>query len=231
MDRLSFDRIKHKILKYKLKGDKDMIIKDDKFLQFNEEIKQRGGCKKVSLEEGDEIAVKLLNELKVSKSGIGIAAPQIGIDAQVMVVNVKEPRVFINPEILSLDDEILFKEACLSFPNKHITTNRHKWVQITCDNLQRDFGCGKAVVFGPTNEHMEDDGEDPDGLWESVCVQHEYDHLQGITMYDRRHITPQAKSEKTYGRNEKVILIKGDESKTIKYKKADKYLNDGWVIQ
>ncbi len=231
MDRLGFDKIKHKILKYKLKGDKDMLIKDDKFLQFNEEIKQRGGCKKVSLEEGDEIAVKLLNELKTSKSGIGIAAPQIGYDAQVMVVNVKEPLVFINPKILSLDDEILFKEACLSFPNKQITTNRHKYVQITCDNLQRDFGCGKAVVFGPTNEHMEDSDGDPDGLWESVCVQHEYDHLQGITMYDRRHIVPQAKSEKTYGRNEKVILIKGEETKTIKYKKADKYLNDGWVIQ
>lgn len=231
MDRLGFDKIKHKILKYKLKGDKDMLIKDDKFLQFNEEIKQRGGCKKVSLEEGDEIAIKLLNELKTSKSGIGIAAPQIGYDAQVMVVNVKEPLVFINPKILSLDDEILFKEACLSFPNKQITTNRHKYVQITCDNLQRDFGCGKAVVFGPTNEHMEDSDGDPDGLWESVCVQHEYDHLQGITMYDRRHIVPQAKSEKTYGRNEKVILIKGEETKTIKYKKADKYLNDGWVIQ
>ena len=231
MDRLGFDKIKHKILKYKLKGDKDMLIKDDKFLQFNEEIKQRGGCKKVSLEEGDEIAIKLLNELKTSKSGIGIAAPQIGYDAQVMVVNVKEPLVFINPKILSLDDEILFKEACLSFPNKQITTNRHKYVQITCDNLQRDFGCGKAVVFGPMTEHMEDEPEDTDGLWESVCVQHEYDHLQGITMYDRRYIAPQAKSEKTYGRNEKVILIKGEETKTIKYKKADKYLNDGWVIQ
>ena len=231
MDRLGFDKIKHKILKYKLKGAKDMIIKDDKFLQFNEEIKQRGGCKKVSLEEGDEIAIKLLNELKTSKSGIGIAAPQIGYDAQVMVVNVKEPLVFINPTILSLDDEVLFKEACLSFPNKYITTNRHKWVQITCDNLQRDFGCGKAVVCGPTNAHMEDDGEDPDGLWESVCIQHEYDHLQGITMYDRRHIVPQAKSEKTYGRNEKVIIIKGEETKTIKFKKADKYLNDGWIIQ
>ena len=231
MDRIGFNRIKHKILKYKLKGEKDMIIKDDKFLQFNEEIKQRGGCKKVTLEEGDEIAAELLQELTKSKSGIGLAATQMGYDAQVMVVNVKKPLVFINPKILSLDDEIIFKEACLSFPNKYINTNRYKWIQITCDNLQRDFGCGKAVVCGPTNEHMEEDGKDPDGLYEGVCIQHEYDHLQGITMFDRRHIIPQAKSEKTYGRNDKVILIKGEETKTIKYKKADKYLNDGWVIQ
>ena len=56
-------------------------------------------------------------------------------------------------------------------------------------------------------------------------------HLQVISMFYRRYIVTQAKSEKTYGRNEKVILIKGDESKTIKYKKAEQYLNDGWVIQ
>ena len=147
MDRLGFDKIKHKILKYKLKGAKDMIIKDDKFLQFNEEIKQRGGCKKVSLEEGDEIAVKLLNELKTSKSGIGIAAPQIGIDAQVMVVNVKKPLVFINPEILSLDDEIIYKEACLSFPNKYINTHRHLWVNIKADNFEQHYNNLVDTIF------------------------------------------------------------------------------------
>ena len=123
MDRIGFDRIKHKVLNFKLKGDKNMIIKEDKFLQFNEQIKQQGGCKKVSLEEGEQIAAELLEELTKSKSGVGLAAPQIGYDAQVMVVNVKKPMVFINPTILSLDDEIIYKEACLSFPNKYINTN------------------------------------------------------------------------------------------------------------
>ena len=231
MDRIGFDRIKHKVLKFKLKGDKNMILKDKKFLQFNEEIKQRGGCKKVSFEEGEQIAAELLQELKTSKSGVGLAAPQIGYDAQVMVVNVKKPMVFINPTILSLDDEIIYKEACLSFPNKYINTHRYKWVNIKADNFEQHYKCGGSMVFGPTNEHMEDDGQDPDGLLEGVCIQHEFDHLQGITMYDRRYIVPQVVSEKTYGRNEKVILIKGEETKTIKYKKADKYLNDGWVIQ
>ena len=231
MDRVGFDRIKYKVKNFKLKREQSMLLKDEKFLQFNEEIKKNGGCKKVSLEEGDKIAAELLQELTKSKSGIGLAATQLGYDAQVMVVNVKEPLVFINPQILKLEDDIIFKEACLSFPNKYINTKRSKWVTINCDNLQRDFGCGKAVVCGPTNAHMNEDGQDPDGLYESVCIQHEFDHLQGFTMYDRRYIVPQVKSEKTYGRNEKVILIKGEESKTIKYKKAEKYLNDGWVIQ
>ena len=208
-----------------------MILKEDKFIQFNEQIRKQGGCKKVSFEEGEQIASELLDELSNSKTGVGLAAPQIGYDAQVMVVNVKKPMVFINPTILSLDDEIIYKEACLSFPNKYINTNRYKWVNIKADNFEQHYKCGGSMVFGPTNEHMEDDGQDPDGLLEGVCIQHEFDHLQGITMYDRRYIVPQVKSEKTYGRNEKVILIKGDETKTIKYKKADKYLNDGWIIQ
>ena len=125
MDRVGFDRIKHKVLKFKLKGDKNMILKENKFLQFNEEIKQRGGCKKVSFEEGEQIAAELLEELTKSKSGVGLAAPQIGYDAQVMVVNVKKPMVFINPTILSLDDEVIYQEACLSFPNKYINTYRY----------------------------------------------------------------------------------------------------------
>jgi len=111
MDRVGFNKFRHKIKNFKIKGKQSMIITEDKFLQFNEQIKEQGGCKKVTLKEGDEIATKLLKELSVSKTGIGIAAPQLGIDAQVMVVNVKNPLVFINPHIISLDSEIIFKEA------------------------------------------------------------------------------------------------------------------------
>ena len=231
MDRVGFDKLKHKIKNFNFKGDNNMILKEDKFLQFNEQIKQQGGCKKVSFEQGEQIAAELLEELTKSKTGVGIAAPQIGYDAQVMVVNVKKPMVFINPTMISLTDEVVYKEACLSFPNKYINTNRYKWVNIKADNFEQHYDCGGSMVFGPIDEHMNDDGQDPDGLLEGVCIQHEFDHLQGITMYDRRYIVPQVVSEKVYGRNEKVILIKGEETKTIKYKKAEQYLNDGWIIQ
>ena len=43
--------------------------------------------------------VKLLDELRKSKSGIGLAANQIGINKRVCVINVKEPIVLINPTI------------------------------------------------------------------------------------------------------------------------------------
>ena len=57
MDRVGFDKLKHKIKNFNFKGDNNnMILKEDKFIQFNEQIKQQGGCKKVSFEQGEQIA-------------------------------------------------------------------------------------------------------------------------------------------------------------------------------
>ena len=70
-----------------------MIIKDKTKLQKK--------CSPVSIEEGEIIGAKLLMELRTSEqSGIGLAANQIGIQKRVCVVNVKEPLVLINPEIV-----------------------------------------------------------------------------------------------------------------------------------
>ena len=70
-----------------------MIIEDI------EELKKP--CEVVSIKEGEEIAVKLLHELRNSEiPGIGLAANQIGIQKRVCVINVKEPLVLINPKIV-----------------------------------------------------------------------------------------------------------------------------------
>ncbi len=91
-----------------------MIIKDiDKLKEPCEEVKD--------YEQAETIAASLLKELTNSKSGIGLAANQIGIDTRVCVVNVKEPFVLINPKIVDKSEEtFVFPEGCLSFPNKKI---------------------------------------------------------------------------------------------------------------
>ena len=53
-------------------------------------------CEIVSLKDGEEIAARLLHELRQSESGIGLAANQIGINKRVCLINVKEPIVLIN---------------------------------------------------------------------------------------------------------------------------------------
>ena len=60
----------------------------------------------LSYGEGEDIAKRLLDELSNSKSGIGLAANQIGINKRVCVINVKEePLILINPEIIEKSKE------------------------------------------------------------------------------------------------------------------------------
>ena len=68
--------------------------------------------KEVSIEEGLEIAKVLFETLNKRKDGIGLAANQVGIDAAVAVVNVREPLILINPTIKEQWDEIGYYEGC-----------------------------------------------------------------------------------------------------------------------
>ena len=181
----------------------------------------------VSVEEGEKIGAQLLKEL--GDKGIGLAANQIGINKRVCVVNVKEPVVLINPEIIEKsEDTFAFIEGCLSFPGEAVRTKRYKWVKVKADNYTT------TLYFSVWNDDSEE-GYDKDKYlqqaYETACVQHEIDHLDGITMHERELImTPTKRAYRKIGRNEKVLISKGTESKTIKYKKYEKMEKDGWVL-
>tara|TARA_R110002020_G_scaffold148_1_gene737 strand:- start:575 stop:1183 length:609 start_codon:yes stop_codon:yes gene_type:complete len=182
-----------------------------------------------SIEEGEKIAVKLLDELTKSNSGIGLAANQIGINKRVCVINVNEPVVLINPEIIEKsEDTFAFIEGCLSFPNDTIKTQRYKWVKVKSDNH-------KQTLYFSVWDNESGEGYDKDKYimkaYETACIQHEIDHLDGYTMYDRELILEPIKRKKDkIGRNTKVLIKKGDETKTIKYKKFEKMSEDGWTL-
>ena len=189
-----------------------MIIKDKSKLTTR--------CKPTNIKDGEEIAVRLLHELRTSEqSGIGLAANQIGINKRVCVVNVKEPLVLINPKIIERSEkEFIFPEGCLSFPNKKVRTKRNVSIKVKADNHE------STLSFSADSDEIND-------AFECVCVQHEIDHLDGITMFDREFkLEPIKREGKKIGRNEKVMITKGSESKTLKYKKAEPMLEDGWVL-
>ena len=191
-----------------------MIIKDKKKLEVK--------CSPVSVKEGEEIGVRLLHELRESNNGIGLAANQIGINKRVCVINVKEPLVLINPKIVEKSKEqFIFPEGCLSFPDSKIKTTRHQDIVVEADNHD-----GK-LSFSANSKDIND-------AFECVCVQHEIDHLDGITMFDREFrqepIVRGVNTPKKIGRNEKVTITKGTESKVLKYKKAEPMLGDGWTL-
>ena len=191
-----------------------MIIKDKTQLEKK--------CAPVSVKEGEEIGVRLLHELRESENGIGLAANQIGINKRVCVVNVKEPLVLINPKIVEKSKEqFVFAEGCLSFPDSKIKTTRHQDIVVEADNHNGQLS------FSANSQDIND-------AFECVCVQHEIDHLDGITMFDREFksepIVKGVNAPKKIGRNEKVTITKGSESKVLKYKKATPLLEDGWTL-
>lgn len=190
-----------------------MIIKDEK--------KLKQACEPCSsIQEGEEIGAQLLKELSKSKNGIGLAANQIGINKRVCVVNVKQPIVLVNPKIVSKSkEEFSFPESCLSFPKKHIKTIRNVSVKVEADNYE-----GQTLHFSAESEDVKD-------AFECACVQHEIDHLDGITMFDRQlkgnTMIRGVNAPKKIGRNEKVTITDGSQTKIIKYKKAKPLIDSG----
>ena len=191
-----------------------MIVKD-----INQLKEKCVPVSSLSYGEGEDIAKRLLEELSNSKNGIGLAANQIGINKRVCVINVKEePLILINPEIIERSKEtFVFPEGCLSFPNKHVRTIRNTSIKVKADNHNEE------LTFSADSKDYKD-------AFECACVQHEIDHLDGITMFDREFKQEPIKVNKI-GRNEKVTLTKGSESKIIKFKKAQPLLESGWTLQ
>ena len=188
--------------------------------------------KEVSIEEGRIIATELFQILNKRQDGVGLAANQVGIDAQVAVVNVREPVVLINPKIIDKSDEISYYEGCLSFPKHGIRTQRYKNIIVKSADVDCQYyfsGVESAKdAKGTWETAKKHDTEQR--LLEAICVQHEIDHLNGLTIHDREKKLKPAVSDEKIGRNQIVMLRKDNRYKQVKYKKSQKFINDGWVI-
>ncbi len=183
-----------------------------------------------SIEEGRKIADKLLEVLDSLPIGIGLSANQIGISKSVSVVRVKKDRpaiILINPVVTDFGKEkIIFTEGCLSLPGKIAKTLRSTKIMVTALNFVN------PMPFGPEKEPITQDTVKEDfSLLETICVQHEIDHLNGILMTDEEtRFVPKKEITIKYGRNDKVVVERSGETQYIKYKNAQKLLSEGWKI-
>ena len=105
--------------------------------------------------------------------GIGLAAIQVGVPKRVIVMDisreegVREPRYFVNPEIVWASEELVsYEEGCLSIPEVYDEVERPARVKLRYLNYD-----GEPVE------------EDAEGLF-AVCIQHEMDHLEGVLFID-----------------------------------------------
>ncbi|AMO70225.1 peptide deformylase [gamma proteobacterium BDW918] len=128
--------------------------------------------------------------------GIGLAASQVNVHEQIVVIDISEdrsePLVFINPEISVLDhDTFQYDEGCLSVPGFYETVERPQHIRVKALDRNGD-------AFEMT----------PEGLL-AVCIQHENDHLLGKLFVD--YISPLKRNR-----------IRGKMVKLQKQKAADK---------
>ena len=161
--------------------------------------------RKVSLDEGNKIAAELFQILSKRKDGIGLAANQVGIDASVAVVNVRNPIILINPEIVKQWDETPYYEGCLSYKGKGIHTKRYKNIIVKTEQEDGEwyFSGTENPSDGKGSWEREDSNKQEQELrlLEAICVQHEIDHLNGMTIHDRQMITTIV-NELKIGRND-----------------------------
>ena len=174
--------------------------------------------KEVSVEEGLAIAAELFQILNKRKDGIGLAANQVGIDASVAVVNVREPLVLINPKIVKKENEVDYYEGCLSYPGKGVRTRRYETVEVKTEQVEGSW-IFTGVETGETGTGSWEDKNKAKNdrdlrLLEAVCVQHEVDHLNGLVCMDRK-IDTTYRAAKKVGRNDQCPCGSGK-----KYKKC-----------
>ena len=109
-------------------------------------------------------------ETMYEAQGVGLAAPQVGVNIRLSVVDCggknRQPLVFINPEIIKSEGKEKFQEGCLSIPGASEVVVRAKTVTVKA--LDRN---GQAFQM------------DLDGLL-AECLQHEIDHLNGKLFID-----------------------------------------------
>ena len=109
-------------------------------------------------------------ETMYAAPGIGLAATQVDVHKQLLVLDVSEskdqPMVFVNPRIVERDGEQVYQEGCLSVPGIYADVVRANRVRVQALN-----GQGESFEI------------EADGLL-AICIQHEMDHLEGKVFVD-----------------------------------------------
>ncbi len=136
-----------------------------------------------------------------NEPGCGLSANQVGVDQCVFVTDTDhisevgedgirrfvdlKPRVFINPRFKHTSGKQLCEEGCLSFPGLTVEVNRHMDVVMEFEDLN-----GKTMEISATD-------------FFANCLQHENDHLEGITFLDRLSPIKRQMASKKYLKNKK----------------------------
>ena len=133
--------------------------------------------------------VQDLIDTMYSQNGVGLAAPQIGENVRVFVIDVStgneplNPIVFINPKIIKKSGACISHEGCLSFPEAYTDVKRYENVMVKALDTN-----GRSFVI-----------EAKEGSLLARAIQHEFDHLDGILFID--HTINRFEAEEVLSKN------------------------------
>ena len=121
--------------------------------------------------ESTLIKIDKMLDLMYSKHGVGLSSNQVGMTEAIFVMDCSEdrdePSCFINPRVITGNGDCFVEEGCLSFPNVMMKVPRFETVVIEYMDIN-------GTILKKTFNGLE-----------SICVQHEIDHLEGKTFLDR----------------------------------------------
>lgn len=155
-----------------------------------------------------EIILNLKETLREHKKGVGLAAPQIGYNKRIFVINFNgDLRTFINPVISEANNLTLNREGCLSLPSKEYIRPRHSKITVM---YQTPLGkIESRQMFGLA----------------AFVFQHELDHLDGLLISDIGLEVDKAFDEASEEERDKVIQAYLD-SLDIKQKQLSKEIEE-----
>ena len=145
-----------------------MVYEDLEIVYWPDPRLLRGSVPVERIDADFHALIARMFELMYASKGVGLAAPQVGINQRFFVLNVtgepEDERVYINPEIVAREGEAFEEEGCLSFPDISVRVHRAARATIRATNMkgQRVEATGEGLI--------------------ARAWQHETDHLDGITL-------------------------------------------------
>ena len=121
-----------------------------------------------------QILIDDLYDTMYATNGVGLAAPQVGENLRVFVIDVgvdaksMNPITFINPKIIKKEGAVNSYEGCLSFPEAYSNVRRYSYVKVKALDIK-----GRPFVI-----------EAKEGSLLARAIQHEFDHLDGVLFID-----------------------------------------------
>ena len=145
-----------------------------KIKKYGENVLRQKSKEVTKISKKIQVLIENLVDTMYHNNGVGLAAPQVGENVRIFVIDVTEPNeapdpiIFINPKIIKKEGAINSYEGCLSFPQMYTNVRRYETVKVKALNFN-----GKPFVI-----------EAKEGSLLARAIQHEFDHLDGVLFID-----------------------------------------------